>query len=110
MKIYFSVSEYDGDPEIREISLHPLNNCCIYDLQNLKNTIDLYYLDWDDFTPYNGNFINYNELYHSMDEKTFIKGPVTSDIIDWSLYDDYYKMGVYKEGKLLEVKYKKLNY
>lgn len=46
MKIYFSVSEYDGDPEIREISLHPLNNCCIYDLQNLKNTIDLYYLDW----------------------------------------------------------------
>jgi hypothetical protein len=45
-----------------------------------------------------------------MDEKTFIKGPITSDIIDWSLYDDYYKMGVYKEGKLLEVKYKKLNY
>lgn len=107
MKIYFSVLEYDDIPEIREVSLHPLNNCYIYNLQD-SEVVDLHYLDWNNLTPYNGDLpINYNELYHSKDEKHFIKGETTSNLEDWTVYDDYRKIGTYKEGKLIEFKYKK---
>lgn len=105
MNIYFSVeNDVDDYFLISKISLKPFENCYVEELydNDIFSVEEMYF---DELTPYEGEFEADTSLF-SKDGKHFIEEEDIPDE-DWDDYYEYYKIGVYKDGKLIETKYEK---